>query len=90
MSDKYEWVEFYKELASKLIVYKDNRAELVAIVRKIYELTGINFPTLEKDKNLVDIDPFTFYGLFNKQITLDNRIKIATAIARQYVMTSTL
>ena len=64
MSDKYEWVEFYKELASKLIVYKDNRAELVAIVRKIYELTGINFPTLEKDKNLVDIDPFTFYGLF--------------------------
>ena len=81
MSDKYEWVEFYKELASKLIVYKDNRAELVAIVRKIYELTGINFPTLEKDKNLVDIDPFTFYGLFNKQITLDNRIKIATAIA---------
>lgn len=81
MANQYEWVEFYKELASKLSVYKDNRAELVSIVRKIYEITGLNFPTLEKDKNLVDIDPFTFYGLFNKQITLDNRIKIATAIA---------
>lgn len=38
-------------------------------------------PTLEKDNNLIDIDPFTVFGLFNKKLKDDNRIKILTAIA---------
>lgn len=64
--NQFDWVEFYKELASKLLQYKASRGDLVAKVKKIYETTGINMPTLEKDNQLVDIDPFTFFGLFNK------------------------
>ena len=77
---EYKWVDFYKELAQKLLLYKNNRQELVKKIFQIYDTTGIPLPTLEKDKALVDIDPFTFYGLFNKHITDENRKKICTAV----------
>ena len=29
-TNQFDWVDFYKELASKLLFYKENRHELVA------------------------------------------------------------
>ncbi|HAJ73449.1 MAG TPA: GTPase [Lachnospiraceae bacterium] len=80
-SNQFDWVDFYKELSDKLLQYKRNRTELIEKVRKIYEITGINLPTLEKDNQIVDIDPFTFFGLFNKKLTDANRLSILKAIA---------
>ena len=80
----YDWVDFYKEFASKLLDYKDNRNELVEKVKAIYSMTGMNMPTLERENNLIDIDPFTVFGLFNKKLRDDNRIKILTAIANLF------
>ena len=59
MDNQFQWVDFYKEFANKLLTYKNNRTDLVEKVKAIYENTGINMPTLEKDNQLVDIDPFT-------------------------------
>lgn len=87
--NQYDWVDFYKALASKLLQYKSDRKELVAKVLKVYEMTGINLPTLEKDNQVVDIDPFTFFGLFNKSsMKVENRIKIITAIASLFQINS--
>ena len=81
-NNQFDWVQFYKELAEKLLAYKSNRVDLVNKVKQIYKITGLNFPTLEKDNNLIDIDPFTVFGLFNKaSMTKSNRIKIIKAIA---------
>lgn len=81
-ANQFDWVDFYKELASKLLNYKNNRQELVDKVRRIYETTGINLPTLEKDNQIVDIDPFTVFGLFNKSSMKEsNRVKIISAVA---------
>ncbi len=82
--NQFDWVNFYKEFATKLLDFKDKRDELIEKVKKIYKITGINMPTLEKDNNLVDIDPFTIFGLFNKKLTDSNRIKILTAIAQLF------
>ena len=82
--NQFDWVDFYKEFASKLLAYKDRRDELVEKVKAIYTMTGMNMPTLEKDNNLIDIDPFTVFGLFNKKLKDDNRIKILTAIAELF------
>ncbi|HEL1608516.1 TPA: AAA family ATPase [Streptococcus suis] len=82
--NQFNWVNFYKEFAWKLVDYKDNRAELVEKVKAIYTKTKIHMPTLEKDNQLIDIDPFTIFGLFNKQIKEENRIKILTAIAELF------
>lgn len=83
MVNQFVWVDFYKEFAVKLLAYKNNREELVEKVKAIYVETGINMPTLEKDNQLVDIDPFTVFGLFNKSSMREaNRIKIITAVRK--------
>ena len=46
-TNQFDWVNFYKEFASTLLQYKNNREILVEKVEKIYELTGIDMPTLE-------------------------------------------
>ena len=65
--NQFAWAEFYKEFALELVNYQDNRSELIEKVKSIYERTGLSMPTLEKDNKLVDIDPFTVFGLFNKE-----------------------
>lgn len=83
MDNQFAWVDFYKEFAGKLLVYKNNRGELVNKVRAIYAEAGINMPTLEKDNQLVDIDPFTVFGFFNKSSMREaNRSKIITAVKK--------
>ena len=81
MDNQFVWVDFYKEFASKLLAYKNNREELVKKVKEIYAETGINMPTLEWNNEIKDIDPFTVFGLFNKSSMREaNRIKILTVI----------
>ena len=70
---QFDWVEFYQEFADKLLPYKNNRQELIAKVRQMFETTGINMPLLETDNQIVDMDPFTVFGLFNKGLTDANR-----------------
>lgn len=80
--NQFDWVPFYKELAEKLLPYKDNRQALLPKVRQIFEQTGITMPSLESDNQLVDIDPFTIYGFFNKHLKKDNRKNIISTIAK--------
>ena len=66
---QFDWVEFYQEFADKLLPYKNNRQELIAKVRQVFQKTGFKLPTLERDNNaIIDIDPFTVFGLFNKSV----------------------
>ena len=83
MDNQFTWVQFYKEFANKLLAYKNNREELIDKVKSIYTETEINMPTLEKDNNIVDIDPFTVFGLFNKSSMREmNRVKILSAVKK--------
>lgn len=68
MSDQnqFNWVQFYSELAEKLLMYKDDRKILLPKVRQIFDKSNINMPRLETDNMLVDIDSFTVFGLFYK------------------------
>ena len=63
---QFDWVHFYKAFAKALLNYKDNRSDLIQIIKKVYKEIEINLPTLERDNQIVDIDPFTVFGLFNK------------------------
>lgn len=81
---KYDWVKFYEEFANKLLPYKAKRNELIEKIKTVYKNINIKLPTLEKDNNIVDIDPFTIFGLFNKHLTDVNRIKILTEIKTQF------
>lgn len=83
-----EWIEFYMELADRLLEYKGRRTELVSIIKDVYAQIGLKLPKLDEGE-LFDIDPFTIFGLFNKGVSDVNRTKIASALgARLHVDTS--
>ena len=86
--DQFLWVDFYQEFAQKLVAYRDNRLDLIKKVKEIYKLSAISMPTLEKGNNLVDIDPFTVFGLFNKKLRDENRIKLLETIAKLFDLKS--
>ena len=63
----FTWVPFFEELADCLLKYKNNRKELIALIKQAHELVGKSLPKIESDNNNIpDIDPFTIYALFNR------------------------
>ena len=89
-SNQFDWVDFYKELAIKLRFYKADRQVLIDKVKNVFEGTELNLPTLESYNNIVDIDPFTVYGLFNRGFKIANRIAIVTSLAREFGITAAI
>lgn len=85
MDKRFQWTSFYTELASALLKYKNNRSELIGILKTIFSDAGMNFPFREKGKEIYeDICPFTIFGSFNKGITNANRIAILEQFAKQF------
>lgn len=76
----FAWIDFYSEFATALMPYANDRASLIEKIKQIYINANMKLPTLERDNNIVDIDPFTIFGLFNKGITNDNRIAILSQV----------
>ena len=88
---QYEWVPLYKEIAQKLMKYRSNRKDLIQLVRDVYAETQINLPTLEQENRIVDIDPFTVFGLFNKSsMREEKRRKILAALGQKLEISNPL
>ena len=81
---RFNWIEFYMELATKLLAYKNRRMELIEKVKNLYDGISLKVPKLESDDKPKDIDPFTVFGLFNKGITNANRVLIAQRMAEKF------
>jgi 5-methylcytosine-specific restriction protein B len=89
MDTKFQWTNFYMELATALLEYKNNRSELIGKLKTIFSDAGMNFPFKEKGKETYeDICPFTIFGSFNKGITNANRIALLEQFAKQFSIKS--
>ena len=85
MKERFKWTDFYMELATAFLPYKNKRNELIEILKVIFKDAGMNFPFKEKGKEIYeDICPFTIYGSFNKGITNANRIALLTEFAKRF------
>lgn len=85
MDTKFQWTNFYMELATALLEYKNNRSELIGKLKTIFSDAGMNFPFKERGKEVYeDICPFTVFGSFNKGITNANRIALLEQFAKQF------
>lgn len=87
--NKIEWPEFYMEFADKLLEYKNNRKMLITKIQNVFDKLDMDLPKLEGDEegnSLIphDIDPFTVFALFNKQISTENRINIVREIKKEF------
>ena len=88
MASQFGWVDFYTEFATKLLAYKENRKELIQKIQNVYKAIVMKLPKLENTEVPVDIDPFTVYGLFNKGITDENRLRIITGLKTEFSLTA--
>lgn len=83
--DNYSWVKFYSELADALLKYKNNRSELMVLLKEIFNNANINFPFKEKGTDVYeDICPFTIFGSFNKKLTVENRKTMLREFAKSF------
>ena len=88
---QYEWIPLYKEIAQKLLQFYGDRRPLVQLVNDIFAETELNMPKLEQNSQLVDIDPFTVFGLFNKSsMREDKRRKILAALLQKLEISADL
>jgi hypothetical protein len=95
MDEKYTWIPIYTEIADHLLSYKDNRKELIEIIRKMGDegLKTISLKDRDENNNeidLEDIDPFTFFSNFNRGTTDKNRINILTKLKELWQLKSSL
>ena len=87
---QYDWIDFYTEFATKLLPFKNDRKSLVRKIYAVYNIAGISVPKLESGDEIIDIDPFTIFGTFNKGITNANRIAILNGIASEFGIAATV
>lgn len=85
---QFEWIDFYTEFATALLSYKSNRKALIEKIKKVYADIGIKLPKLESGNEIIDIDPFTVFGLFNKGISDSKRITILNGISSEFEIKS--
>ena len=77
----FEWTEFYKEFANKLLKYKnkDKHKELIEKMKSV-DIIDISKITMEED-----IEPFSIFALFNYQgIKKHKRINILESIKNEF------
>ena len=79
----YDWIEVYQKIADRLLDFKTDRISLISLIKEAFSKVNIKLPTLErKGTDLYDICPFTFFGLFNKNLTDKNRKTIVQSLLR--------
>ena len=77
--ERFTWIPFYTELAEKLLEYKDKRKRK-KLVNFVYSLGKCSKFIHENDgSNVDDIDPYTVFSIFNRQLSKGNRKQIATS-----------
>lgn len=81
---KFTWIQYYKEFAEKLLRFRNDRKPLLKLIYDNKDTLFVNYLHDEKgsDDLLTDIDPFTTFGLFNRNIKLQNRF-ISTKIFKE-------
>lgn len=87
---QYDWIDFYTEFATKLLPFKADRKALIQKLYAVYNMAGMSVPKLESGDEIIDIDPFTIFGTFNKGITNANKIVILNGIASEFEISATV
>lgn len=79
----FSWIESYRAIADRLLDFKYDRTCLLDLLQKAFDSIDMKFPTIESENDPIDIDPFTVFAFFNKQIKYSNRRAIIGAIIDQ-------
>jgi len=73
----YTWIPFYKELAQKLLQFKNDRKPLVDFIYSELSTVGskslVDYIHMEDGSKVKDIDPFSVFAIFNRHLRPENK-----------------
>ncbi len=95
MAKQFTWVPVYRELATRLVDWESRQSELIKLLERIRSDGFKSTPLNDRDDQggqflLNEIDPFTFFGTFNRCIRDDQRLGILAAIKKHLGIVSDL
>lgn len=95
MANQFTWIPIYQELAIELAKWQDRQGKLIAFLENLREQQYVITPLTDKEAEgsrflLKEIDPFTFYGVFNRGIRYENRLAILDNIKKFFNLKSPL
>lgn len=94
-TDQFTWIPFYQELAKELINWQKRQNELISFLETLRGDGHVITPLMDKSRTgtrflLKEIDPFTFFGVFNRRIGYDQKLSILTRIKKHFKLKSDL
>ncbi len=91
----FTWINIYSELATKLLAYKNNRAALVEWIYsdlgKVTRADGqslVNYLKMKDGAKIKDIDPFSVYGIFNRNTSWEKRTELLQKFKEHFELVS--
>src|SRR5687768_15477744 len=95
MANQFTWIPIYQELADKLATWQDRQGELITFLEDLRAQEYVITPFLDRDEDgarfpLREIDPFTFFGVFNRGIKKEQRIAILAEMKKFFDLQNAL
>lgn len=95
MDRNFTWKPFYQELAAELTRWENRQQELISFLEELRTQGFVITPLHDKDGSgarslLQEIDPFTFFGVFNRRIGFDQRLVILKQVRNYFDLQSEL
>ncbi|MGN0844210.1 MAG: AAA family ATPase [Kiritimatiellia bacterium] len=76
-NERYTWISFYCALARKLLAFRTGRAPLVKLIYENPTIAPLtNYLRMQDGSRFADIDPFSFFGIFNRGISHAKRLSV--------------
>jgi len=94
-TQSFTWIPFYEELATRLAGWEKRQGELIAFLETLRAEGYVITPLNDKDQEgarflLKEIDPFTFFGVFNRGIGYEQRLAILVRMKQHFELQSEL
>jgi MoxR-like ATPase len=83
----FSWTDFYRAFATRLLDFRDDREPLVRAFHEVAKSEPmLRYLTTDQFEDgsagpIRDLDPFTFMGSFSRNITIENRRRLAVTLA---------
>ena len=95
--NSFTWIPLYKELAAALLRYKDNRSALVdwiynglGSVAQANDKSLVGYLKMKDGSRISDIDPFSVFGIFNRNLSYENRTDLLRKFKKHLGLTAEL
>lgn len=95
MDSDFTWIPIYNQVARQLEKWEGRQGELIAFLERL-RMEGLKVtPLMDTDDKgaqflLQEIDPFTFFGVFNRGIRKEQRLAILAEVLKFFGITAAL